>query len=334
MKELIGRQLKKDVLSNFGLILIRRHTILNETHIDKLMSHNIVLSLNDVEAPQTPGEVREKLVSEATDEIREVFKSLNLDKPVSIKEVSQGLFPTMNQVTEELDLFGLLSGIQAKDDYTYRHNIGVGVISTMIGKWVKLSQDELQLLTLAATLHDVGKVKIPEEVLNKPGKFTDKEYELMKKHAVFGYEILQKADVTDPRLALVALQHHERTNGKGYPNGISGQSMDYFSKIVAVADVFHAMTSKRVYREAVPFYEVVKQLNSSKFGELDPEITSVFLQNIMTISIGNGVILNDGRKAKVVFVHPKDPIRPLIDVDGQFVDLSKDDRVQIMKIVG
>ncbi|MCC2687188.1 MAG: rpfG 6 [Paenibacillaceae bacterium] len=334
MKELIGRQLKKDVLSNFGLILIRRHTILNETHIDKLMSHNIVLSLNDVEAPQTPGEVREKLVSEATDEIREVFKSLNLDKPVSIKEVSQDLFPTMNQFTEELDLFGLLSGIQAKDDYTYRHNIGVGVISTMIGKWVKLSHDELQLLTLAATLHDVGKVKIPEEVLNKPGKFTDKEYELMKNHTVYGYEILQKADVTDPRLALVALQHHERTNGKGYPNGIGGHKMDYFSKIVAVADVFHAMTSKRVYREAVPFYEVVKQLNSSKFGELDPEITSVFLQNIMTISIGNGVILNDGRKAKVVFVHPKDPIRPLIDVDGQFVDLSKDDRVQIMKIVG
>jgi HD-GYP domain-containing protein (c-di-GMP phosphodiesterase class II) len=94
------------------------------------------------------------------------------------------------------------------------------------------------------------------------------------------------------------------------------------------------MTSKRVYRDAVPFYEVVKQLNNSKFGELDPEIISVFLQNIMTISIGNGVILSDGRKAKVVFVHPKDPIRPLIDVDGQFVDLSKDDRVQIMKIVG
>jgi HD-GYP domain-containing protein (c-di-GMP phosphodiesterase class II) len=334
MKELIGRQLKKDVMSNFGLILIRRHTILNQTHIDKLMSHNIVLSEFDVEIPQTPGEVREKLVSEATDEIREVFKSLNMDKPVSIKEVSQDLFPTMNQVTEELDLFGLLSGIQAKDDYTYRHNIGVGVVSTMIGKWVKLSSDELQLLTLAATLHDVGKVKIPEEVLNKPDKFTDKEYELMKNHTVFGYEILQKADVTDPRLALVALQHHERTNGKGYPNGISGQRMDYFSKIVAVADVFHAMTSKRVYRDAVPFYEVVKQLNSSKFGELDPEITSVFLQNIMTISIGNGVILNDGRKAKVVFVHPKDPIRPLIDVDGQFVDLSKDDKVQIMKIVG
>jgi putative nucleotidyltransferase with HDIG domain len=334
LQQFVGRRLKRDIVTRFGLILLNKHTILEAEHIPKLESHNVELTEEDVEFPEIAGQFRERLLTEATEEIRSMFLAIRLEEKVPMNEIAQRLVPAVEQAAGSNDLFDLLSSIQSKDDYTYRHNIGVGLLATMIGKWLQLPDDELRVLTMAATLHDIGKVRIPEHILNKPGKYTSEEYEIMKKHAEYGYEILLQSDCADPRIPLVALQHHEREDGGGYPYGITGKQIHFFSKIVAVADVFHAMTSHRVYRPGKSFCEVIRQLHESRFGKLDPEIIEVFLRHIMTMAIGNEVILSDGRRAKVVFIHPQDPLNPIVAVGDEYIDLRKDKQIEIAHIVG
>ncbi|BCJ86016.1 HD-GYP domain-containing protein [Effusibacillus dendaii] len=269
------------------------------------------------------------MINEATEQIKEIFLSLHSSEHVPIDQITSDIIPAIKQATENTGVFKLLAELQSKDDYTYRHNIAVGVIATLIGKWLNLDEPDLSHLTLAATLHDIGKVKIPLEIFNKPGRLTDIEYRLIKKHAQYGYNILKNSKGIPHRVALVALQHHEREDGGGYPAGLTGEHIDTFSKIVAVADVFHAMTSKRTYHEARPFYQVISEMREGGFGQLDGTITLTFIQKIMEQMVGEYVTLTNGRQAKVILINQYDPANPLVQVGNQFIDLSKDTAVHI-----
>ena len=171
---------------------------------------------------------------------------------------------------------------------------------------------DLLQLTAAALLHDVGKMLIPETITNKPGKLTSQEYAIMQKHTVYGYDILKDTVGITHRQALVALQHHERLDGSGYPTGIKEAHIDLFSRIVAVADVFHAMTSNRVYQDHSPFYQVLFQMEKDMFGELDPVVTMLFIEKTMNSLIGFPVLLTDGRSGTIRLVPKRIPTRPLI----------------------
>src|SRR5690606_5439508 len=261
-----------------------------------------------------------------------IFDEIRETKQLPLPEI-QRFVPSLLEVAEQSDLFRLLSSLQAKDDYTYRHNIGVGVISAMLGKWLHLNEQDLSALTLAATLHDVGKMNIPLEIINKPGKLTDVEYKLMQKHTVFGFEMIQNTPGTSRDEALVALQHHEREDGSGYPHGIFGNRIHPLSKIVAVADVFHAMTSRRAYKAAAPFYAILREMDDGRFGEFDPKAISVFIEKMMQSLVGNYVRLTDLREGLIVMIHPHDPIRPLVQIDNQFIDLSRVRRIEIQQVL-
>jgi HD-GYP domain-containing protein (c-di-GMP phosphodiesterase class II) len=257
------------------------------------------------------------------EEFRNMFHAVREGGKVPVDDIREMIIPSIHQVTDTPHFFDILSGIQAKDDYTYRHNIGVGVISTMIGKWLGLSGEELSLLALAATLHDLGKVKIEDDILNKPGKFTEEEYAEMKRHTIFGYELLCKENDIPERVALVALQHHERENGGGYPYGLTGEHLDYYSKIVGVADIFHAMTSKRIYKDAMPLFQVMRLMMEEGFGHLEPKICHLFVKRMMEMSIGSSAIMSDDRMATIIQVHDDDPMRPFVMVGDSFYDLRQ-----------
>ena len=132
---------------------------------------------------------------------------------------------------------------------------------------------------------------------------------------------------------MVALQHHEREDGSGYPLRLKSSHIDPISRIVAVADVFHAMSSKRPYHEEMPFYEVVKRMRQGFFGELDPNIVSVFLTNMIRNLIGRKVLLTDGRVGEVIYINPSDDTHPLIQIEHTFLDLSKERHIHIKGVV-
>jgi HD-GYP domain-containing protein (c-di-GMP phosphodiesterase class II) len=324
----IGRTAKHDIFTKHGILIISANGILNHNHISILQKHQIPLGEMDV-IPLS----NEKLISRAATEIFDIFTRIKAGEQIPVQDIENEVLPSVSAVTENPDLQQILAGLQSKDDYTYRHNIGVAVFSNMIGKWTNLSERDLSELTVAATLHDIGKIHIPIEILNKPGRFNDEEFQQMKQHALLGYQILQNAKELSDRAKLVALQHHERFDGSGYPYGITGDQMEHFSKIVAVADIFHALSTNRVYRQSMPFYKIIDIMQEEAFGKLDNSITMLFIRRIMEMAVGSQVRLTDGRTGKVVMINNMAVAHPLIELADGYLDLSKNKDVRIESLV-
>ncbi|NQX66739.1 HD-GYP domain-containing protein [Paenibacillus alba] len=339
MRELLGKKLKYDVTTSYGLVLLPSKSVLNQEHLDLFQQHRIdlmdIMTTEDEQESESGSSLdsTELLVQRASQYAKDLFERIQSQKKIPLLEIKNELIPIVQQAAENPDLFQLFQAVKAKDEYTHQHNIGVGILSTLIGKWLNLEDNEVALLSLAATMHDVGKIKISEEILMKPGKLTSDEYDEMKQHTIRGYNMLRETVGINYRVALVALQHHERADGTGYPLGLRDTQIDRMSRIVAVADVFHAMSSKRPYHEMMPFYEVVSRMREGFFGELDPHIVSVFLTNMIQNLIGRKVMLTDGRWGEVVYINPTDDTNPLVKIDDIFVDLSRERHIHIKEVV-
>ncbi|WP_340003541.1 HD-GYP domain-containing protein [Paenibacillus sp. FSL K6-0276] len=334
MESFIGKQLVANLFNDKGVFVLPALTLLNAEHIRLISQHKIILESHDV-VHLDSAEFFQLAIDDCTAAIENIFDQIrhNKNKRIPMLEVRNEVIPFIQQVSEKNDFYGVLAALQSKDDYTYRHNVAVGILSTLLGKWLKLKPEDLSTLTIAATLHDIGKMRIPDELLTRPGPLTDEEYQLMKKHTTYGYEMIRDTIGTNHLQALVALQHHERMDGSGYPFGVLGNRITDFSKIVAVADVFHAMTSDRFYRKASPLYEVLLQMEESVFGKLDPYICRVFINKLMQSMIGNEVELTDGRTGKIIMILTTDPLRPLVNIDDDFIDLSKHRSIGIMRVI-
>lgn len=327
----LGRKLKHDIFNSSGAVVLPALIELRPEHLLRLRSLGIELNESSILS-----EKRKLLglrIKDTVTQVESIFTEIRHTKKIPLEDIQNTIMPAISEAAEENQLFDLFANLQAKDDYTYRHNIGVGVISALIGRWMQLPKEELALLTRGAALHDVGKMLISLEVLNKPGALTDEEYSLIKHHPEFGYDMLRNTKGLHYREALIAYQHHEREDGTGYPLGLTSDKIDPLSKIVAVADVFHAMSSKRSYKEAFPLFEILRQMKHNKFGEFDPHVITVFIEKIMHSLIGNNVQLTDNRTAQVVHIHHHDPINPLIEVGGQFIDLSRNSNVHIKRVI-
>ncbi|AWV34149.1 MULTISPECIES: HD-GYP domain-containing protein [Paenibacillus] len=334
MESFIGKQLVANLFNDKGVFVLPALTLLSAEHIRLIRQHKITLESHDV-VQLDSAEFFQLAIDDCTAAIENIFEQIrhNKNKRIPMLEVRNEVIPFIQQVSEKNDFYGVLAALQTKDDYTYRHNVAVGIISTLLGKWLKLKSEDLSMLTIAATLHDIGKMRIPDDILTKPGPLSDEEFQLMKKHTTFGYEMIRDTVGTNHTQALVALQHHERMDGSGYPFGVLGNRITDFSKIVAVADVFHAMTSDRFYRKAAPLYEVLLQMEESVFGKLDPYICRVFINKLMQSMLGNEVELTDGRKGKIVMILATDPLRPLVNIDEDFIDLSKHRSLGIVRVI-
>ncbi|GGI46117.1 HD family phosphohydrolase [Paenibacillus marchantiophytorum] len=339
MRELLGKKLKYDVTTSYGLVLVPSQSVLTQEHLDLFQQHRIdfmdIMTTVEEEEIESESSINssEHLVQKASQYAKDLFERIQSQKKIPLLEIKNDLIPIVQQAAENPDLYELFQAVKAKDEYTHQHNIGVGILSTLIGKWLNLDDKEVALLSLAATMHDVGKITIAEEILLKPGKLSDDEYGEMKQHTVRGYNMLRETAGIHYRVALVALQHHERADGTGYPLGLKDSQVDRMSRIVAVADVFHAMSSKRPYHEMMPFYEVVNRMREGFFGELDPHIVAVFLNNMIQNLVGRKVKLTDGRWGEVVYINPTDDTNPLVKIDDIFVDLSRERHIHIKEVV-
>lgn len=326
----LGMKLKRHIFNESGLLVLASGTVLNRQHLEQLRHLGIDLESRDVEpAEPTP---QQMIIERSVDLVKRIFEDIRHTRKLPMPEIEREVLPDIVELGGHWDVHHLLSSLKAKDLYTYRHNIAVGVISCMIGKWLNISEDAQRKLAMAGFLHDVGKMFIPEDILNKPGKLTEDEFELVKKHTVFGYELI--LNTIGPGVeATVALQHHERLDGTGYPHGIGGQEIHPMARIVSVADVFHAMSSYRSYKDAAPFCETLSDLENGKFGKLDPMLLHIFIERMMQSMVGKSVELTDHRIGTVVLVHPHDPLHPLIMTGEEFIDLKSNRSIQIRQVL-
>lgn len=238
--------------------------------------------------------------------------------------VDQLLDETLNLFGENsttISMFDMLHNMRQIDDSTYAHSVNVALICRLIGKWKNFSEKDMDTLTLCGLLHDIGKSKIPNEIIGKPGKLTDSEYEEIKKHPVIGYNLIKNLNL-DQRIKNAVLFHHERFDGHGYPFGLTCSEIDDFTSIVSIADVYDAMTANRCYRDGLCPFEVITIFENEGLTQFNPKYILTFLEHIANTYINNEVLLSDGSSGKIVLTNQK-LTRPTIQLDnGSFINLE------------
>ena len=254
--------------------------------------------------------------------LKETFAAINNGESTDIcNELLDDAAKLFSSKTS-LELFDMIHTMRSVDDSTYAHSLNVALISRAIGKWLHLSKEDLNTLTLAGLLHDIGKTQIPDEILNKQGKLTDEEFDLIKSHAKKGYSILKNTDF-DTRIKLAALQHHERYDGTGYPRGLEGDEIDTFASIVAIADVYDAMTAARSYRAPKCAFQVIACFEQEGFQKYNPNVIYTFLHRVAGCYNNSRVLLSNGVTGRVVFLNKSTLSKPIVETgDGQMIDLS------------
>lgn len=232
-----------------------------------------------------------------------------------------------------VELFSMLHNMHSTEDSIYAHSLNVALICRQFGKWMKFDQATLDTLTLCGLLHDIGKLKIPEEVLNKPGKYTDEEFVLVKKHTLYGYQLLQPLPIDD-RIKKSARSHHERCDGSGYPSGLTQEDTDEFAMIVAIADVYDAMTAARSYRAPLCPFQVIAKFEQEGLQKYNPKYILVFLKHIAGIYQKHRVLLSDGRFATIVMQGTKQLSKPIVQLDDDTcIDLSLENDLTIQSVL-
>jgi len=247
-----------------------------------------------------------------------------------------GLLDKMEGLVNTVGVLSQMKNVgSSKEEYTYRHSVNVAVLSGLLGKWLGFERAAIRNLMLAGALHDIGKSQVSLEILNKPGDLTSFEMQDMKQHTVFGYQLLKDGEALPKLLRLWILQHHERLDGSGYPYAYQGSKVSYHAQIIAVADIYDAMTSSRVYRDADTPLKVISELSAEMFGKLDPGICKVFLEKLAESLIGNSVRLNNGAEAEIIFWDMRlGNMKPVIKTaDGEYIDLEKAHELNIIQII-
>jgi HD-GYP domain-containing protein (c-di-GMP phosphodiesterase class II) len=325
-----GRRINKNIYSTQKALLLPASSLINEKAISLLTDHDVHLSNDDLEPAKS--EI-EQIVDQSVLEVKQIFAEIQHSGRIPFEKIKQTILPTLCNLSKDFGIIGFMLNLQKADDYTYRHSAGVSMMAAMIGGWMNLPEDEISRLAMAGMLHDLGKLYISPKILQKPGRLDADEYEQIKRHPELGYECLMRQPEVDERVALVALQHHEREDGGGYPYGIRGSQMDLMSKIVAVADVFHAMTSKRFYREELPLCEVLRNMWVHAYGAMDPHIIHCFMEKLMIYLVGCEVILSNGQIGRIVLLNNRNPVNPLVETQDGFIDLSQDPTLFIEKLL-
>ncbi len=258
-----------------------------------------------------------------------VLKNAPLDVNILLDDalnlVSQGK-------QSSFSIFDMLHSIRESDDATYTHCINVGLFCNVFAGWLKLSEEDIKLATLCGLLHDVGKLKVPEGLLKKNGHYTEDEKAAIKAHTREGYLLVKNLDI-DSHIKNAILTHHERCDGSGYPFGLSGFRIDPFAKMVAIADVYDAMTSKRTYRNAMSPIQAIEVMQQEGLQKYDVRFIMIFLENVMNTFIGNRVLLSTGEKGDIIFINKDNITRPTIKCQGHFIDLDKEKDIQIVSML-
>jgi len=334
-----------------GELLLRSGTVIQKKYIQKLNGLGydglyIIDGLSDdIDVKEI---INENLRISAVKTLTELFNFVEDDtaNPTALKSKLNDITEIVNSFVENITnhknaIVNMLDLISF-DDYTYTHSINVAILSIILGISIDLNETRLQRLGLSAILHDIGKLFVPKEILNKPGKLTKKEFQLMSMHSYKGYKYLKDNFDFHPTIFLGALHHHEKFDGTGYPYRLSGKSIHLFGRIIAIADVYDALTSTRPYRKALPPSEAFEYIMSNAGSHFDGDIVKGFVKHIAPYPVGHMVKLSDnttgivmenyahyGLRPKVKIIrHGNEPVTPYI------VDLKNDPDKTNVTIVG
>lgn len=252
-----------------------------------------------------------KIIASSRNAIASMFKDLRMGKAIEAAVV----MPIVEEISAsvERNVHALISLVRLKtvDDYTYMHSVAVCALMTALARELQLSDAEVKQAGLAGLMHDMGKAGIPLQILNKPGSLTDNEFSVVQEHPKLGYDMLVKANISDPVTLDVCLHHHEKIDGSGYPERLSSDQISLFAKMGAICDVYDAVTSTRAYKPAWEPGMALKRMASWN-GHFDPVVFKAFVKSLGIYPIGTVVMLKSGCLAVVVRQSPGSLLKPVV----------------------
>ena len=342
----------RNIYSTEGVLLLSADTVLNAMQIDRLQQFGLpsiyiknpftdIITSGDL-IDTIPEVVREETRVQAVQLVNTAFKNLTATQNLDTQQFKAISDLILDDVIKNRGAMIHLTDIRARDSYTFGHSVNVCVLATLIGVQLGYDMINLKELALGALLHDAGKMLIPQEIIIKPGPLTNAERKLMERHSDLGFNILRKHSDIPLISAHIAFQHHEKFDGTGYTRGLGGTDIHEYARIVAIADVYDALTSDRPYKEGILPHEAYEIMMSLANTHFDPIILQTFLNHIALYPLGSIVQLNTGDIAVVTRVSPGLQTRPtlkfLLDASGRRlkngpeIDLTKHLTIFITKV--
>ncbi|WP_181349541.1 HD-GYP domain-containing protein [Thalassobacillus sp. CUG 92003] len=345
-------ELGRSIYNDNGQVLIRQGVKLTQRMIDRLIDYGITYvyirdGLTEDLTSQYP--ISEELRMTAVHTIKESFSKVadedNLDHGYLVKASGKKIKGVVQTLLTEMkgqkEVISLLSDVITYDDYIFTHSLNVSMYALALGSEMNLPNRKLEEIGIGAILHDIGKTSVPRHILLKPDKLEEHEFEQIKKHTEAGFEALRKSESIPLVAAHCAYQHHERLNGSGYPRGITGEDIHLYGKILAIADVFDAVTSNRAYRSAMLPHEGLEILYAGADELFDKKMVEAFRRCIAIYPNGLTVELSDGRKGIVTEQNQglcdRPFVRIFLEANGQSperyyeADLAKELNVVVTK---
>jgi putative nucleotidyltransferase with HDIG domain len=251
-----------------------------------------------------------QLRSEASRIVKDMAHDIRLGQQVKMEQIEPLVENMIDSIFRSPDALLPLARLKDHDNYTFQHSVSVCALMIAFARGLKLDRAIIKEIAMGALLHDVGKAKVPDEILNKPAKLTEAEFAKMKSHVVQSIIILQNTPGITQIMLDVAGQHHERHDGSGYPNGLKGDEISLYGKMGAIVDVYDALTSERVYKKGMPPTEALGKLLEWSSYHFDPEMVRQYIKSIGIYPTGSLVKLKSGRLAIVLEQHPEKMMQP------------------------
>jgi putative nucleotidyltransferase with HDIG domain len=318
-----GDILASDVFNLAGCKLLSANTEING-YIKDHLSLNGIRRVNIYSCGEQPGkgtsdEIAVNDYRNAVICLKGIFLDVTAGRALDFGRIKQisNVVVKHSGIQNNANIIKFIHKIRSADGYTYTHSVHVAFYSLLLAVWLQFSEEDTALAFQAGLLHDVGKIKIPKSILKKPGSLTAEEFDVIKTHTTLGFDFVDIPQV-DSRLKQAVLSHHERLNGSGYPLGIIPE--DPFARIVAIADVYDAMTSDRVYKKGVTPFKAFNFLLSEGLALFDSHMLHIFVSNLTAYLTGSRVLLADGETAALVYIPPDNPERYILRAESGTVN--------------
>lgn len=309
-----GMKLAKDVILDDGRILLLKGFTIKPRYLKKLEVYKVPYIIVEDTLVELDEIDEERVYEDAFTNIKDIMECVRYEEKVDIVALKETVNDMVQHILNDDMVFMTLTGIRDIDNYTFLHCVDVCIYAVVTAKALGMNIDEIRELALAAILHDVGKCKVPLTILNKPGKLTYEEFEIMKRHAINGLEIANQLPGLNSKIARIICQHHEKWDGTGYPLGIKSYDIELGARIISIADVYDALTANRVYRKRFMPHEAAEYLMAQNESQFDPRIIKSFINNIAVYPQDIIVLLNTGEVARVLPSRGVASMRPKVSV--------------------
>lgn len=342
-----GMKIDQSVVDRMGRNLVARGAVLDEYVIDAMIKMGVMsVYIQDGEAepeeeklPVSPA-AEKNIAHLRTEDRSSVTLSNSIRKRVAegiqyiynntasadLADATDSIATDLMTAIESNNAIAIdISALKTSDEYTFKHSVDVATIAMILAKQQGLPRTQVYEIGVAGLLHDVGKTKVPLDILNKPGRLDENEFATMKQHSVYGYKMMQDHPEFNQAISLAVLQHHEKVNGKGYPFGVTAKQITPYAKILTIADIYDALVTERPYKAAYSQRDAVEMILSMT-DELDMNAMKSFMESMILYPVDTIVELSNGEKAKVVKNNPHYILRPTVVgiTSGTVYDLGND----------